>query len=128
MVTMPSVAATPVQAATADPVKALKSKFVAGKGVKFTDVATLVEFTGNTTFLKRTGSFQFGRAADRRLRMSPRTINDDGASKYPGFSGGVRTSPERTFQDRHHQLLLRRSLGAAEGQDLGQAPARHERR
>jgi hypothetical protein len=56
-----SLAVIPAQAASADPVKALKSQFVAGKGVKFTDVTTLVEFTGNTTFLKRTGSFQFGR-------------------------------------------------------------------
>lgn len=30
--------------------------------MKFTDVTTLVEFAGNTTFLKRTGSFQFGKA------------------------------------------------------------------
>ncbi|GAA3420179.1 hypothetical protein [Streptosporangium vulgare] len=56
------VAVTPAQAAPADPVAALKSRFAAGKGVKFTDVTTLLAFEGNTSFLKRTGSFQFGKA------------------------------------------------------------------
>ncbi|GGL28130.1 hypothetical protein [Planomonospora parontospora] len=56
-----SVAATPAQASSADPVKVLKSQFAAGKGVKFTDVTTTTEFAGSTSFLKRTGSFQFGR-------------------------------------------------------------------
>jgi hypothetical protein len=95
MVTM-SVAATPVQAATADPVKALKSRFVAGKGVKFTDVTTLVEFTGNTTFLKRTGSFQFGRAGIVASDTSARRTVDE--AEMPINMVWRLTRPERTIR------------------------------
>ena len=55
----------------------MKSQFVAGKGVKFTDVTTLVEFTGNTTFLKRTGSFQFGRAGIVASDVSAKRTADE---------------------------------------------------
>ncbi|MGJ6966774.1 hypothetical protein ACSDR0_33155 [Streptosporangium sp. G11] len=49
------------QVAPADPVKALKSQFVAGKGVKFTDRTTMIEDGEGKPYLRRTGSFQFGR-------------------------------------------------------------------
>ncbi|MEV4381209.1 hypothetical protein [Streptosporangium sp. NPDC049644] len=57
------VAAAPAQAAPApaDPVKALKSRLVAGKGVKFTELSTMKEEGKTEPYLKRTGSFQFGR-------------------------------------------------------------------
>ncbi|MER5622778.1 hypothetical protein ABT061_17235 [Streptosporangium sp. NPDC002544] len=90
------VAATPVQAAAADPVKALKSQFVAGKGVKFTDVVTLVEFAGNTPYLKRTGSFQFGRTGIVASDVSAKRTTDD-----PGIPSGIVWSlgrPERTIR------------------------------
>jgi hypothetical protein len=96
MVTM-SVAATPVQAATADPVKALKSRFVAGKGVKFTDVATLVEFTGNTTFLKRTGSFQFGRAGIVASDVTAKLTTSE-ISAIPSNLSWSLNRPERTIR------------------------------
>ncbi|AWS40834.1 hypothetical protein [Streptosporangium sp. 'caverna'] len=96
MVTM-SVAATPVQAATADPVKTLKSQFVAGKGVKFTDVATLVEFTGNSTLLKRTGSFQFGRAGIVASDVSAKFTTDE-MSGIPGVFQWSPDKPERTIR------------------------------
>ncbi|WP_030918294.1 hypothetical protein [Streptosporangium amethystogenes] len=58
------VAAAPAQAAPApaDPVKALKSQLVAGKGVKFTELSTQKKEGKTRPYLKRTGSFQFGRA------------------------------------------------------------------
>ncbi|MFF5207225.1 hypothetical protein [Streptosporangium sp. NPDC000396] len=52
------VTATPVQAAPADPVKALKDQFVAGRGVKFTDRTTMIEEDASKPFLRRTGTFQ----------------------------------------------------------------------
>ncbi|MEV4377885.1 hypothetical protein [Streptosporangium sp. NPDC049644] len=90
------VAATPVQAAAADPVRALKSQFVAGKGVKFTDVVTLVDFAGNTPYLKRTGSFQFGRSGIVASDVSAKRATDD-----PGIPSGIVRSldrPERTIR------------------------------
>ncbi|SNT16899.1 hypothetical protein SAMN05216276_102712 [Streptosporangium subroseum] len=96
MVTM-SVAATPVQAATADPVKALKSRFGAGKGVKFTDVATLVEFTGNTSFLKRTGSFQFGRSGIVASDVSAKLTTSE-ISAIPSSLSWSLDRPERTIR------------------------------
>ncbi|WP_329083662.1 hypothetical protein [Streptosporangium sp. NBC_01469] len=51
----------PAQAAPADPVKALKSQFVPGKGVKFADLTTMIEDGEGKPYLRRTGSFQFGR-------------------------------------------------------------------
>ncbi|WP_326645123.1 hypothetical protein OG884_12210 [Streptosporangium sp. NBC_01755] len=58
------VAATPAQAAPApaDPVKALKSRLVVGKGVKFTELSTMKEEGKTEPYVRRTGSFQFGRA------------------------------------------------------------------
>ncbi|MER6173746.1 hypothetical protein [Streptosporangium sp. NPDC001681] len=90
------VAATPVQAAAADPVKALKSQFVAGKGVKFTDVTTLVEFTGNTSFLRRTGSFQFGRAGIVASDVNAKRTTDE--SEIPGILPWALDRPERTIR------------------------------
>jgi hypothetical protein len=75
-----SVAVTPAQAASADPVKVLKSRFVVGKGVKFTDVTTTVAFAGKTSILKRTGSLQFGRGG---------IVASDISSKRAGGSAGV---------------------------------------
>ncbi|MEV4250194.1 hypothetical protein AB0J63_43170 [Streptosporangium canum] len=60
------VTAAPVQAqsqaAPADPVKALKSQFIAGKGVRFTDRITMIEDGKGAPYLGRTGAFQFGKA------------------------------------------------------------------
>ncbi|WP_433259431.1 hypothetical protein ACQPYK_50235 (plasmid) [Streptosporangium sp. CA-135522] len=91
-----SVAAAPVQAASADPVTALKSQFVAGNGVKFTDVATLVEFAGNTTFLKRTGSFQFGKAGIVASDVNAKRTSDD--PEMPISFLGMLARPERTIR------------------------------
>ncbi|MFI6455663.1 hypothetical protein ACIBF6_29370 [Streptosporangium amethystogenes] len=90
------VAATPVQAAATDPVKALKSQFVAGKGVKFTDVVTLVEFTGNTSFFKRTGSFQFGRAGIVASDVSAKRTTD--APETSDIIPWALDRPERTIR------------------------------
>ncbi|MFF5108829.1 hypothetical protein [Streptosporangium sp. NPDC000509] len=49
------------QAAPADPVKAVKSQFVPGKGVRFSDRSTMIEDGQGQPYLRRTGSFQFGR-------------------------------------------------------------------
>jgi hypothetical protein len=45
-----------------DPVAALKAKLGAGKGVRFSDVTSLVQDSEKTTFLRRTGKLQFGRS------------------------------------------------------------------
>ncbi|ACZ87900.1 hypothetical protein [Streptosporangium roseum] len=91
------VAAAPVQAASADPVTALKSQFVAGKGVKFTDVTTVVEFAGNTTFLKRTGSFQFGRAGIVASDVTTKVTTDD-TSWVPNSLLWMVTDSDRTIR------------------------------
>ncbi|MCK2217115.1 hypothetical protein MF672_025460 [Actinomadura sp. ATCC 31491] len=58
-----TVAAVPAAAAApADPVKALKSRVVAGQGVKVTDVTSYVDMEGKTVFLRRTGVLQYGKA------------------------------------------------------------------
>ncbi|WP_329089161.1 MULTISPECIES: hypothetical protein [unclassified Streptosporangium] len=91
-----SVAVSPVQAAAADPVTVLKSRFAVGKGVKFTDVTTLLDFTGNTSFLRRTGSFQFGRAGIVASDTSAKRTAD-GAEIPLGVSWIV-DKPERTIR------------------------------
>src|ERR1044071_5972872 len=62
----------PAQARTApaDPVKALKSQFVPGKGVRFTDLTTMIEDGKGRPYLRRTGSFQFGRGGGARPPLS----------------------------------------------------------
>ncbi|MEV7907689.1 hypothetical protein, partial [Streptomyces anulatus] len=71
------VTVTPAQAAPSDPVKALKSRFSAGKGVKFTEVTSFAEFSGSTPFLKRTGSLRSGgtgiAASDISAKYTPRS-------------------------------------------------------
>ncbi|WP_433437656.1 hypothetical protein [Nonomuraea sp. CA-141351] len=74
------VAATPAEAAPADPVRALKAKLVAGKGVKFTDVTSLLQDSEKTTFLKRTGTMQFGKSG-----ISASDITAD----YTRYQGGI---------------------------------------
>ncbi|MGV9776960.1 hypothetical protein [Streptosporangium sp. NPDC003464] len=91
------VTAAPVQAASADPVTALKSQFVAGKGVKFTDVTTVVEFAGNTTFLKRTGSFQFGKAGVVASDVTTKVTTDD-ISWVPNSLLWMLTDSDRTIR------------------------------
>ncbi|MEV0825064.1 hypothetical protein [Nonomuraea rubra] len=56
-----TVGAAPAAAvAPADPVKALKSRVIAGQGVKVTDVTSYVDMEGKTAFLRRTGVLQYG--------------------------------------------------------------------
>ncbi|MEV6034738.1 hypothetical protein AB0L65_26525 [Nonomuraea sp. NPDC052116] len=55
------IATTPAQAASADPVKALQGKLKVGKGVKFTDVTSLLQDSEKITFLRRSGKWQFGK-------------------------------------------------------------------
>ncbi|MBB5961555.1 hypothetical protein [Planomonospora venezuelensis] len=93
-----SVAAAPVQAASADPVKALKSQLVAGRGVKFTDVSSLVSFTGTTSFLKRTGSFQFGRAGIAASDVSAGLTADEPSGMPPSIILPTLEKPERTIR------------------------------
>ncbi|MEU8205892.1 hypothetical protein [Streptosporangium sp. NPDC049046] len=71
------------QAAPADPVKALKSQFVPGKGVRFTDRTTMIEEGKGQPYLRRTGSFQFGRGG---------IVASDISSKGPGPADEVFTS------------------------------------
>lgn len=73
------VAATPAEAAATDPVKALKAKLGAGKGVKFTDVTSLVD-DETTPFLKRKGALQFGAKG---------IAASDISSTYTEHSGGL---------------------------------------
>ncbi|MEU0487108.1 hypothetical protein ABZ260_49145 [Streptosporangium sp. NPDC006013] len=89
-----SVAAMPVQAASADPVTVLKRQLVAGKGVRFTDVTTLAEPTEKGTFLKRTGSLQFTRTGIAASDISARyTATRSGPvfSDLSRFLGSERT-------------------------------------
>ncbi|WP_157548268.1 hypothetical protein [Nonomuraea candida] len=55
------MAATPAGAAPADPVKVLQGTLKPGKGVRFSDVTSLVADSETTTFLRRTGKWQFGK-------------------------------------------------------------------
>ncbi|MEV0589400.1 hypothetical protein [Nonomuraea sp. NPDC050310] len=56
------IAAAPAAAlAPADPVKALKSRVIAGQGVKVTDVTSYLSMEGKTAFLRRTGALQYGK-------------------------------------------------------------------
>lgn len=91
------VATAPAQAASGDPVKALKSQFIAGKGVKFTDVTTVVEFAGNTTFLKRTGSFQFGKTGIVASDVTTKVTTDD-TSWVPKSLLWMVTDSDRTIR------------------------------
>lgn len=56
-----TVVAAPAAAAPADPVEALKSRVIAGQGVKVTDVTSYVDMEGKTVFLRRTGVLQYGK-------------------------------------------------------------------
>ncbi|MEV7010424.1 hypothetical protein [Streptosporangium sp. NPDC051022] len=91
-----AVAATPVQAAPADPVAALRSRFAEGKGVRFTDVATLVAFSGNTSFLKRTGSLQFGKAGIVASDVTAKRTGDD--AEVSTVLSWTLPRPERTIR------------------------------
>ncbi|MEV8632372.1 hypothetical protein AB0395_12020 [Streptosporangium sp. NPDC051023] len=90
------VAATPVQAAPADPVKALTGQFTTGKGVRFTDVATLLDFAGNTSILKRTGSFQFGKAGIVASDITAKRTSDD--AEALAVLSWILPKPERTIR------------------------------
>ncbi|MGV9596417.1 hypothetical protein ACWDR1_07115 [Streptosporangium sandarakinum] len=82
----PARAAAHALAAQNDPVKALKSQFAPGKGVKFTDLTTMIEDGKGEPYLKRSGSFQFGRAgivasdisSDRAVPLEDPTANPNG--------------------------------------------------
>lgn len=56
--------AAPAQAAAApaNPVKALQKQFVTGKGVKFTERTTIIHGRTREIFVRRSGSFQFGKS------------------------------------------------------------------
>ncbi|MEV6031812.1 hypothetical protein AB0L65_11720 [Nonomuraea sp. NPDC052116] len=54
------VTAAPAQAATPDPVKALKSQFVPGHGVKISELGRTVAKGKKPTALRVTGTFEFG--------------------------------------------------------------------
>ncbi|WP_049566674.1 hypothetical protein [Nonomuraea sp. SBT364] len=57
------VTATPAQAAAPkNPVAAVKKHIAPGKGVKFTERTTIIEDGEGAVFLRRTGSFAFGRS------------------------------------------------------------------
>ncbi|MGJ6969537.1 hypothetical protein ACSDR0_47405 [Streptosporangium sp. G11] len=98
-----SVTASPAHAVpaahvvAADPVTALKRQFVAGIGVRFTDVSTLIEFVGNTSFLKRTGSFQFGPAGMVASDVTA-TLNDEAIPRIPISLVGMLRSKDRTIR------------------------------
>ncbi|MFF4412057.1 hypothetical protein ACFYY8_05960 [Streptosporangium sp. NPDC001559] len=83
--------------APSDPVKALQSRIAPGKGVRFTDVATLVSFVGRTPFLRRTGSFRYGKtgvvASD--VTASRSTDKDLGTASFPL---SMLPRPERTIR------------------------------
>lgn len=68
-VLVPAAPAHAEAEAPKDPVKALKSQFAPGKGVKFTDRTTFVKDGESSEFLKRTGAFQFGKGGVTAWRM-----------------------------------------------------------
>ncbi|WP_440107554.1 hypothetical protein [Streptosporangium sp. H16] len=84
-------------AAAADPVTALKRQFVAGTGVRVTDVTTLIEFVGNTSFLKRTGSFQFGPAGMVASDVTAK-LNEAAIPRIPISLASMLTSKDRTIR------------------------------
>ncbi|MEV0974605.1 hypothetical protein [Microtetraspora glauca] len=89
------VTAAPAQAAPADPIKALKGQFVAGKGVKFTDRTTLTGDGTNVLILRRTGSFQFGRSG---IVASDISAKAGATSDEPAATAIARLTPERTIR------------------------------
>ncbi|GIH90346.1 hypothetical protein ACFFMN_07565 [Planobispora siamensis] len=98
-VAITSVAAAPAQAASADPVKALESRLVAGKGVKFTDITTLVEFQDNRTpFLRRTGSFQFGKGTIVASEVSVKRTSEATPDEWFSYLPQPGDKPERTIR------------------------------
>ncbi|MEU4829593.1 hypothetical protein [Streptosporangium sp. NPDC023615] len=85
------VAAAPAQAAPADPVKALRSQFVAGKGMKFTDFSTMTSDGRKSPYLRRTGSFQFGKTGIVASDISSTGIEADGGAGSTGMFAPART-------------------------------------
>ncbi|MEU6777873.1 hypothetical protein ABZ912_01630 [Nonomuraea angiospora] len=67
------VTAAPAQAATPDPVKALKSKFLPGHGVKVSELMRMVSKGKKPDAIRMTGAFEFGKsgviASDVTLRF-----------------------------------------------------------
>lgn len=91
-------AASAQATAPADPVKALKSRIAPGKGVRFTDVATLVSFTGKTPFLRRTGSFQYGKTDVVASDVTTSRSTDKDLGPGPSFILDMLSKPERTIR------------------------------
>lgn len=82
-----AIAATPAQAATKDPVAAVKQQFVPGKGVTFVDRSMLVEGERRGILVRRNGSYGFGKsgvnASDitSKYNLPPELFGDDEESK-----------------------------------------------
>ncbi|MFI6596425.1 hypothetical protein ACIBHX_09255 [Nonomuraea sp. NPDC050536] len=77
-----AIAAAPAQAAPKEPVAAVKQQFVPGKGVKFTDRASLVEGARRAILMRRNGTFEFGKsgvtASDITSKLNiPASMLDD---------------------------------------------------
>ncbi|MGA5763264.1 hypothetical protein [Nonomuraea bangladeshensis] len=90
------LAPLPAQAAAPkDPVRALKTKLVAGHGVRFTESSILVDGSDKQVLQRRTGTFQFGKkgvaASDITARglqgMGPERAVTIGKTSY--LSGGI---------------------------------------
>lgn len=75
-----SALTTPALAAPADPVKALQKTLKPGKGVTFRDATSLVNDSGTTTFLRRTGKWRSGKKG---------IAASDITAQVKKYSGGV---------------------------------------
>ncbi|MBB4915611.1 hypothetical protein [Streptosporangium saharense] len=91
-------AASAQTTAPTDPVKALKSRIAPGKGVRFTDVAALVSFTGKTPLLRRTGSFQYGKTDVVASDVTASRSTDEDLGPTESFVLNMLSRPERTIR------------------------------
>ncbi|MEV7011509.1 hypothetical protein [Streptosporangium sp. NPDC051022] len=88
--------ALPAQAAPADPVKALRGQFVAGKGVKFTEQSTVTWEDNSEPYIRRTGSFQFGKTGIVASDISSKTAEESDDPSAPDPTGVF--APSRTIR------------------------------
>lgn len=90
------VTAAPAQAAPADPIKALKSRFIAGKGVKFTESSAVTWEDNRKPYIRRTGSFQFGKTGIVASDISSESAEKSSDPSAPDPTGMF--APSRTIR------------------------------
>ncbi|MFE3449732.1 hypothetical protein ACFXJ8_12435 [Nonomuraea sp. NPDC059194] len=92
------VPGAPAQAAPKDPVRALEGQFADGRGVKFTDTATLYLGGNRKVTARRTGAFRFGASGTVAADLTGRLMGSvtDVAMDLPEGSAGL-SKPERVI-------------------------------